>query len=154
EGLVFDPDVAGSQTKQEAAALRGVAVVWRGVDVEPDVVHVREIAAHLANEFVPGSRRAAPGSFQDPVVSESGIKLEHHLEVRVEATGCYHNSLAADGDRLTGLGIATFQTADTAALEPQRRDLRLGNDLAALLTEAFDEVSHQAQTVALGPGPA
>ena len=88
------------------------------------------------------------------MVSESGFELEHHLEVRVEATGCHHDGLAADGDRLTGLGIATFQTGDAAALEPQCRDLRLGNDLAALRTEAFDEVSHQAQTVALGPRPA
>jgi hypothetical protein len=112
------------------------------------------MCVNLANEFVPGSRRAAPGSFQDLVVSESGIELEHHLEVRVEATGCHHDSLAADGDRLASLGITTFQTGDAAALEPQRRNLRLGNDLAALLTEAFDEVSHQAQTVALGPGPA
>ena len=27
--LLIDPDVAGHQTKHEAAALRGVAVVWR-----------------------------------------------------------------------------------------------------------------------------
>ena len=38
--------------------------------------------------------------------------------------------------------------------EAERRDLGLGNDLAALLAEVVDEVGHQAQPVALGPGPA
>ena len=88
------------------------------------------------------------------MVPESRIELEHHLEVRIETAGRHHDGLAADRHRLTGLGIAAFQAGDAASLEPQPRDLCLGNDLAALVTEAFDEMSHQAQTVALGPGPA
>src|SRR5262249_6085718 len=152
--LLIDPDVAGHQAEHEAAALPGVAVIRRRGDVEPDMVHVRKIAAHLANEFVPASRRAAPRPFQNLVIREIRIELEHHLQVRVEATGRHYDGLAADGHRLTGLGAATVEAGHAAALEPQPCDFRLRNDLAALLTEAFDEATHQAQAVELGPRPA
>src|SRR5262249_54399223 len=69
-------------------------------------------------------------------------------------TGRHHDGPAADRHPLTGLGVATVQAGDAVALEPQPGDFRLGNDLAALLTEAFDEASHQAQAAALGPRPA
>ena len=152
--LLIDPDVAGHQTEHEAAALRRVAVVGRGVDVEPDVVHVGEIAARLANELVSATGRAASRSFQHLVVLESGIELEHHVDVRVEAAGRHDDGLAAHGHRLAGLGMAALQAGDAAVLEREPSDLGLGNDLAALLAEAVDEAGHQAETIALGPGPA
>jgi hypothetical protein len=88
------------------------------------------------------------------VVAERGTVFEHHVEVRVEAAGRHHHRFAADRHRLTGAEIAALQASDAATLEPQSRDLRLGNDLAAFVAEAFDEVSHQAQAVAIRPGPA
>ena len=118
------------------------------------MVHVREIAARLANELVAASGRAASRSIQHLVVAQSGIELEHHVEVRVEAAGRHHDGFALDRDRLAGPGIAAFEARDAAALEAEPGDLRLGNDLAALAAEAFDQMGHQAETVALGPGPA
>ena len=84
----------------------------------------------------------------------AGLYSEHHIEVRVEAAGRHDHGLASDGHGLAGPGVAALQAGDAAALEAEPGDLRLGNDLAAALAEACDKSAHQAQTVALGPGPA
>ena len=68
--------------------------------------------------------------------------------------GRHDDGLAAHGHRLASPGIAALQACDAAVLEPEPRDLRVGNDLAVLLAEPFDEAGHQAETVALGAGPA
>ena len=152
--LLVDPDVAGHEAEGEAPALRGIAVIGRRVHIEPDVIHVREIAADLPHHLVAGSGGIAPGAFQDHVVAERRIELNHHVAVRVEAAGRHHHGLAFHRHRLAGLGVASFKAGDAAVGAGQPRDLGVGDDLAALLAEAVDQMRHQAEAVAVASCPA
>ena len=60
--------------------------------------------------------------------------------------------LTATGSPVLALRPSRPVTRPSSTAEPG--DLGLGNDLAALLAEAVDQVGHQAEPVALGPGPA
>ena len=61
--LLIEPDIAGGQAKDQSASALRVAVIRRGINIEPDIVHVGKITAQLADHLVPGAFRAEPGAF-------------------------------------------------------------------------------------------
>src|SRR5438093_9353561 len=73
--LLIDPDVARREPEDQAAPALGIAIIRSCVDVEPDVLHVSEVAAQLANELVARAGRAPSG----PLHHLEGFKLRPTL---------------------------------------------------------------------------
>src|SRR5262249_54143565 len=92
------PDVAWRAAEDEAAPPGRIQVVGRGVHVEPDLAHVREVAAELANQPVAGSARAPPRALHHARSLEARLRFQYHLQVGVEAARPDEHGPAADLD--------------------------------------------------------
>src|SRR6185503_17174011 len=50
--LLVKPDIAGYLAKDQAASLLRIAIVGRGINIEPNAIHVGEIAAELTDHLM------------------------------------------------------------------------------------------------------
>ena len=98
--LLVEPDVAGHHAKNQAAPLLRVAIVRRGIDVEPDAVHVGEVAAELLDHLVAFALGAEAGAFHDFEFFELRPVLQNHVEIGIESAGGDDDGLAVDVDAL------------------------------------------------------
>ena len=94
--LLVEPDVAGDHAKHQAAPLLRVAIIGRCVNVEPDVLHVGEVAAQLLDHLVAFAFGAEAGAFHDFEFLELRPVLQDHIEIGIEAAGGDDDGFAAD----------------------------------------------------------
>ena len=106
--LLVEPDVAGHHAENQAAALLRVAIIRRGVDVEPDAVHMREVAAELVDHLVAFALGAEAGAFHDAEFFELGAMFQDHFEIGIETAGGNDHGFAVDVD-----GFTTFRSGET-----------------------------------------
>src|SRR5918998_6951810 len=64
--LLVDPNVAWSHAEHESSSLLRIAVIRGGIDVKPNVVHVREVAAQFPDHFMSGAFGAKARAFHNP----------------------------------------------------------------------------------------
>ena len=152
--LLVDVDVARREAEHKAAALVGIAIVRRRVDVEPDMVHVREVAADLFDHAVAVAVRAETRALQHAVRLQLRLRFKNHLDIRVEAAGRHHDGLRHHLDFLAGLRVAALEAGDAAAVVThQGGDLGIGDQLAALAAIGRDQPRHQAEAALVGARP-
>ncbi len=106
--LLVEPDVAGHHAENQTAALLRVAVIRGGVNVEPDAVHMREVAAEFADHLVAFALGAEAGAFHDAKVFELGAMLQDHFEIGIETAGGDDDGFTEDVD-----GFVTFGSGET-----------------------------------------
>ena len=152
--LLVDPDVAGSAAEDETAPPARVAVVGRGVDIEPDISEMGEIASRLADQRVAGAGRVGAGALHDPVLGEIGSDLQDHVEVGVETARRDEDGPAIHFDRVAAPDIPAFEAHRPAVVDADAGDLRVGHDLAAARAIGLDQPGGEFVARAAGLGPA
>ena len=79
--LLVEPDVAGHHAEHQTAPLLRIAIIRRGIDVEPDVLHVGEVAAQLLDHLVAFALGAEAGAFHHFEFFELGAMFQDHVEI-------------------------------------------------------------------------
>ena len=94
--LLVEPEIAGHHAKNQAASLPRVAIIGRGVNVEPDMLHMGEVAAQLLDHLVAFTLGAETRALHDFEFLELGPVLQNHVEIGVESAGGDDDGFAAD----------------------------------------------------------
>src|SRR4029434_9000898 len=97
--LLIEPEITRGQAKDQSSPALGIAVIQRGIDIKPDMIHVGKVTAQLANHLVAGAFGAEPRAFHNFCLLKPGPVLQNHVEFRVESSRSDHHSLAVNLDR-------------------------------------------------------
>src|SRR5207249_8161350 len=152
--LLIEPDVAGRETEDQTAAPLGVAIIRRGINVKPDVIHMREVATQLANHFVTRAGCAEARAFHDLEGFELGPILQDHIEIRIKAPRRDYDALAVNLETLF-FSVRRRHPADAAVVGEQFTGRSRSHKLnVRQRIGGLDERRHEAETVIVGPVPA
>ena len=124
--LLIKPDIARHHAENQAASLLRIAIIRRGVDVEPDVVHVGEVAAELFDHLVAFALGAESRAFHHFKFFKLGTMFQDHVEIRVEAAGGDDHGFTVDFERFAA--PRRSDAADTAILRQQFACFGRGHD--------------------------
>src|SRR4029434_577716 len=113
--LLIEPDIAWCQAKHQTASALRIAVIRRGINIEPDILHVREITAQLADHLVAGAFGAEPGAFHHFRRLKLSAVRDAHVAFRIESSRSGHDALAVNLDAFV-LTICRCHATDSAIL--------------------------------------
>src|SRR6266513_4460134 len=109
--LLVKPDIARDLAEYQTSTLLGIAVIRRGVNVEPNAIHVREITTQLINHLVAFAFGAEARTFHDFEFFKLGSMLQHHIKIRVETAGGDDDGFAVNFKRGIFFGRGHAQTS-------------------------------------------
>src|SRR5262245_58814186 len=94
--LLVEPYITGHHAKDQTATLLRVPIIRRGIDVEPNALHVGQIAAQLLDHFMTLALGAEARTFHDLKFSKLGPLLQDHVKIGIEAASGDDDRFAAD----------------------------------------------------------
>jgi hypothetical protein len=141
--------------EDQTALGSGIAVIRGGISVEPDVIHMREIAADLAHEFMPCACCSNAGPFHDLTAPKIRPYLTDHIEIGVKTPRSDHKRLATNLYGLSALRVDSLQAAYPAVLSEDLDCCCGGQDICdPPVVHGVDQNCGDAQAIIIGSVPA
>ena len=137
ETLHVHPDSVGDAAHHEPAPVLGIAMVGDGVDIEPDIFHMRQHAAKALHHPVPVSRRTHVRAFEHAVPVQIGTIRVHHVEVRGKPPCPQNDRPGQEGVLFASLLMHCDDASDLAVFDDEVVRRHGGDPVCQTLASAY-----------------